>query len=54
MMGIRERLAELNSKDLRQYFAGFRQVMNELNAKKEELEVNNYIYDSYELTYKLN
>ncbi|CAK5087217.1 unnamed protein product [Meloidogyne enterolobii] len=36
---IREGLADLNSKDLRNYFKGVRKLCDELEAKKEDLEV---------------
>lgn len=39
-----EKLAACNSKDLRKYFQGFREVCKELNEKKEELEVEEIVY----------
>ncbi|KAL3078174.1 hypothetical protein niasHS_012061 [Heterodera schachtii] len=36
VLRVRERLAELNTKDLREYFKGFRKIYSELLTQKEE------------------
>uniref|UniRef100_A0A915MSF9 F-box domain-containing protein n=1 Tax=Meloidogyne javanica TaxID=6303 RepID=A0A915MSF9_MELJA len=41
---IRESLADLNSKDLRNYFKGVRKLCDELEAKKEDLEVDSIVH----------
>uniref|UniRef100_A0A914KH64 Uncharacterized protein n=1 Tax=Meloidogyne incognita TaxID=6306 RepID=A0A914KH64_MELIC len=41
---IRESLADLNSKDLRNYFKGVRKLCDELEARKEDLEVDSIVH----------
>uniref|UniRef100_A0A183C2C1 Tripartite motif-containing protein 5 n=1 Tax=Globodera pallida TaxID=36090 RepID=A0A183C2C1_GLOPA len=41
---IRERLAELNTKDLHNYFQGFRKLYDELLAKREEHKTEIIVY----------
>uniref|UniRef100_A0A915CPB2 Uncharacterized protein n=1 Tax=Ditylenchus dipsaci TaxID=166011 RepID=A0A915CPB2_9BILA len=43
-LNVRSQLANLNCKDLRQYFRGFKSIYNELQAKKEEFEVEEIVY----------
>ncbi|KAL7070900.1 hypothetical protein ACQ4LE_009668 [Meloidogyne hapla] len=41
---IRESLADLNSKDLRNYFQGVRKLCDELEAKREDFEVDSIVH----------
>ncbi|KAI1730313.1 RINT-1 / TIP-1 family domain-containing protein [Ditylenchus destructor] len=43
-MNIRTRLADLNSRDLHQYFRGFREIYQDLQAKKHAFEVDEMVH----------
>ncbi|KAI1718891.1 RINT-1 / TIP-1 family domain-containing protein [Ditylenchus destructor] len=43
-MNIRTRLADLNSRDLHQYFRGFREIYQDLQTKKDAFEVDELVY----------